>query len=131
MDRVIKLRAWDKYQKKMCWLREFIPEFPYREGCFFINEDSMCHFIYTTSLNLFDTNGVEIFEGDLVTSDIIHMYENEDLLHSPALIEWSEKLACFVLRKDHRIMALSSVLSGWQASVFKVVGNKFEGVKKC
>jgi uncharacterized phage protein (TIGR01671 family) len=80
---------------------------------------------------LTDEAGAEIYDGDLITSDLIHLFNDSDIVKNPCVVEWRSDgwyKGGFTVRLGNRETSLQKALEGWTSKVFKVVGNIHESL---
>lgn len=118
MNREIEFRAWLKDEKKMVDVREI--NFSSEQICFETEDEILyasfdeIELIQYTGLK--DTNGVKIFEGDIVKN----IYSN-----SKYELFWDEENCCFRMRNmddDYDYL----VLNIREAGMLEVIGNIYE-----
>lgn len=129
--REIKFRCWNK-----AWGR-------FKDGCNVIADDGTIghdistgilwqnaeqrdNYVIQQSTGLKDCKGKDIFEGDLLISDIVHINNESDIEKEPCIVVWIDKRAGFFLKKGDSIYSLSEMMYGWSPEVFEVIGNIFE-----
>jgi uncharacterized phage protein (TIGR01671 family) len=127
--REIKFRAWDDKNKQMSRPLTLtdIARIENRESWFYTSIGFEWHkLIWLQYTGLKDKSGNEIYEGDLLTSDIIYFEKNYDIKKNPVTVEYSEKLACYILKKNKKIVPIELYLNGWYPSIFTIIGNIYE-----
>ena len=63
--------------------------------------------------------GTTHFLDGFKTSDIVYIFNEEDITEKPAQVIWNEKLKCYGLILEDNFKPLSSFLKGWKPTVFK------------
>jgi uncharacterized phage protein (TIGR01671 family) len=96
MQRVIKFRVWDKLNNKLYSWR--IDVNYYLDG----NGQTSNDFILSQFTGLFDKNGKEIYEGDIIKwsswdKDTSFAKETTKKRH---IVEWSNDKGCWFIEKD-------------------------------
>lgn len=105
--RQIKFRAWDNIGKKM--LLVGVIHFDQVGGLSFIkgqdtNGGILNSFELMQFTGLFDKNGKEIWEGDVVVQDIQHTWHDsnsnrhdEDIEQNHGVVKYDDSMACFMV----------------------------------
>jgi len=123
MQRIIKFRAWDKAQdpERMLSWKECLKHF---HGCYEINinpfEDSYLTWMQFTGL--YDKNGKEIYEGDIVKDT--NNFKNEPKIRK---VVYSISNAWFPLRETTSFLNYSLTANNDdKCSHLEVIGNIYE-----
>ena len=122
-----KFRAWDGkkevmldvkeiefYEKGRTWIRGTWFESPTRQGDYRI-QIAKPH-ILMQSTGLLDKNGVEIFEGDVVTCKM--SFENKSLPHMGEIV-YMNQFGAFATKN----LAGETLLHNHMLNTFKIIGN--------
>jgi uncharacterized phage protein (TIGR01671 family) len=117
-SRIIKFRAWDKEEKKMLDLNGSVEGETSFNGMF--KEPTLVFMQFT---GLLDRKGVPIYEGDIVKET--YPKKDKEMMgedwHTINVVEYEEKLAMFVLKKDNEITDCFETFAK-----IEVIGNIFQ-----
>ncbi|WP_249629108.1 YopX family protein [Streptococcus uberis] len=130
---MIKFRAWDKVAKVMIYhieqtydglgdfqenenIEDYVSDISF--GCFadWLENDQ---FVIMQSTGLFDKNGVEIFDGDVVR---IGTLETTPI----GAVEFDKSNACFIIPNNKKYVFGGEYVTRFHAKYFEVVGNIYE-----
>lgn len=112
--RSIAVRAWDKGLKKYKYPDLWDSSMPSNWRSWYELE----WFVGIT-----DSKEELVYEGDLVTSDIVHLFNDRDIEKKPCVVVFDERLACYSFRLGKQQIPISEMINGWKSSVFTVIGN--------
>ena len=140
--REIKFRAWHKPTQLMddVVLIDFYNE---KIGILYADPVMQCESIQKYNFNevelmqstgLFDKNGKEIYEGDIVRIDF-NKAENTNIEHDPVhgqyayedtIVKWYEDCGSFMLDEINNISTIYSSFYEEMTDLFEVIGNIYE-----
>ena len=120
MNRTIKFRAWDKEAKVMLDSREgsnFEIEVTARGDFLFIVGNKTGDLIPMQFTGLKDSKGKEIFEGDIIATDINKNFKKIGV--SVGYVDWDKKLMQYkIVEKDN-----SHMITEYMKKFYEVIGD--------
>lgn len=125
--REIKFRAWDKEEHEMFSDVSIIDDTWDMLNEFLKHKDELVFMQYT---GLTDKNGVEIYEGDILTS-LEYPFQDDGGYNYHGVVEWADEAGAFAITKrvaNSKIRGISDGIAEYMEDIelFEIIGNIYE-----
>lgn len=132
----IKFRAWDKELNKFHYFNGIFNNKPYTETSSFPQYESIPRYhelIISQFTGLYDSNGKEIYEGDIMTSER-YPFQDDGKYNYHAVVEWFDNSAQFgyvrILVDSSKAGISNGIGDAFEddESIFEIIGNIYENM---